>query len=65
LDDRAERPDVVDVFGCRIFFAGNTLGRDHESSITGHRVFERVNRFRATDEKRHDHMRKNDDISQR
>ncbi len=65
LDDRAERPDRVDVLGRRILFAGDALRGDDEAPVGGHRVFEGLDRLGPADEERHDHVRKDHDVAER
>jgi hypothetical protein len=65
LQDVGDRAVVVDRFGRRIVVAGVLLRRQQDLPVVFHHVFERTDRFLAADEKRHDHVRENNNVAQR
>jgi len=65
LDDRTQRPDRIDVFLAGLVLARLALGAEQELAIAPHGVFERLDRPGASDEERHHHVRKDDDVAQR
>ena len=50
LDDGGKGADVVDALGARFVLARLALGAEQEFAVTGHRVFERLDRTRAANE---------------
>jgi hypothetical protein len=55
----------VDRLGRRIVVAGILLGRQQDLTVVLHHVLERTDRLLASDEKRHDHVRENNNVAQR
>src|SRR5690606_3862337 len=51
--------------GSRLVFAGVLLRGEQDLLVSAHHFLERANRLLATDEERHDHVRENDDVTQR
>ena len=58
-------PDGVKVLGRGIILTGVFLRHKQDLLVVLHHVFERAHGFLAADEKRHDHVRKHDDVAQR
>src|SRR5215475_7536174 len=65
LQHAGERADLVDGAGRRIVIGGVLLRGEQNEGIGAHHLFERLNRFFASDEQRHDHVREDDDVAQR
>ena len=65
LQHRGQRADIEEVFGRRLVLAGVLLGDKQDLLVGAHHLFERADRLLAADEKRHDHVRENDDVAQR
>ena len=65
LQDRRDAADLEHVVGLGLVLAGRLLGDQHDLAAGFHRHFERLDRFRAADEKRDDHVRKDDHVTQR
>ena len=65
LQHGRQRPDLVDRLRRRIVVAGVLLGRQHDLLVGAHHLFERVDRFLAADEERHDHVREDDNVPER
>ena len=63
LQHAGKRTEFVDRVRARIVVGRILLRREHDQAIILHHFFERANRFLAADEERHDHVRKDDDIS--
>ena len=65
LQHGAERADRVDVVGAGIVLAGVLLGDQQDLLVVLHDLFEGLHALLATDEERHDHAGKHDDVAQR
>ena len=59
------RSVAVKVRARRLFFLEVTLGNEHDHSVLGERLFDGSDRTLALNEQRHDHVREDDDVSQR
>ncbi|MPN54107.1 hypothetical protein SDC9_201776 [bioreactor metagenome] len=57
--------DAVKVFGFGFILGGRLLGHQHDLLAGLHGHFEGLDRFRAADEKRDHHVRKDHDVAQR
>src|SRR5437667_7128214 len=60
-----KRPNFVDRLRCRIVVGRVLLGGEQDEGVGPHRLLEREDRLLASDEERHDHVRKYDDVAQR
>ena len=65
LQDAGERADFVNRVRARIVVGSVLLGRQQDQRVVLHHFFERADRFLAADEQRHDHMREDDDVTER
>src|SRR5260370_2074725 len=65
LQHARKRANLVDRLRCRIVVGGVLLRREHDERIQAHHLLERADRLLASDEERHDHVRKYDDVAQR
>jgi hypothetical protein len=65
LQHGAERSDGVDVIGAGVVLAGVLLGDQQDLLVVLHDLFEGLYALLATDEERHDHAGKHDDVAQR
>ena len=65
LDDRADGSELEDVRRVGIVGLRVALCGQHERAAARHRLVERAHRLLAPDEKRHDHVREDDDVAQR
>ena len=65
LQDRRDAADLEHVVGLGLVLAGGLLGDQHDLPARFHRDLERLDRFRAADEQRNDHVREDDDVAQR
>jgi len=50
--------------GLGLVLAGRLLGHEHDLAALLHRGFQRLDRFRPAHEKRDDHVRKHDHVTQ-
>ena len=55
LQHRGDGAGGVDLVGRRIVVLGILLGHDEDVLVVAHHFFERLHRFLAADEERHDH----------
>src|SRR5260370_25531524 len=60
-----KRANLVDRLRCRIVVGGVLLGGEQDEGVGPHRLLEREDRLLASDEERHDHVGKYDDVAQR
>ena len=60
-----QRADVVDRTRLRIVVGSVHLGCEKDLLLRTHHFFQRLDRFLAPYEKRHDHVREHDDVAQR
>src|SRR5262245_17384490 len=60
-----KRANLVDRLRCRIFVGRVLLGGEQDEGVGPHRLLEREDRLLASDEERHNHVRKYDDVAQR
>ena len=65
LQDVGHAADLVDVLGRRLVLGGVLLRHQHDALAGFHRGLERLDRLRAPDEQRNDHVRKHDHVPQR
>ena len=65
LQDRGNSADPVDVVRCRVVVRGVFLRHEQNLLVLLHHCFEGADGFFATDEERHDHVWKDNDIAQR
>jgi hypothetical protein len=65
LQDIGHAADAIEILRFRLILGGRFLGQQQDALAAFHGHFERLDRFRATDEERDDHVREDDDIAQR
>ncbi len=65
LDDIGDAAHRVDVFGTRIVDRGVVLRREEDALVLEQRVLERPRRARPSDDERHHHVRKDNDVPER
>ena len=65
LQDVGEAADAVEILRLRFVLGGRFLGHQQDVLAAFHGHFERLDRFRATDEQRNDHVREDDHVAQR
>ncbi len=65
LQHAGERADLVNGIRSRIIIGRILLRREENQRIVLHHLFERLDRFLAADEQRHNHVRENDDVAKR
>ena len=65
LQNRRERPHCVNGVRLGIVIAGVLLGGEKNLAVCAHDFIKRIYGFFASDEKRHDHIGKNNDIAER
>ncbi len=65
LQHRRERAGLENRIRARVVIGGIDLGGKQDQLVAFHHLFEGANGLLAADEKRHDHVRENDDIAER
>ena len=65
LQHARERADLEDGTRRRVIVGRVLLGREQDEGIGTHHLFERLDRLFASNEKRDDHVREDDDVAQR
>ena len=65
LQHRGDGADLVDVVGGRLVVAGVLLRDQQNLLVLLHDLFQRLDRLFAAHEQRHDHVRKDNDVTQR
>src|SRR5262249_25938427 len=64
LQNAGERSGLVDRVRRRIVIGSVPLRGEQNERVRAHYLFERLDRLLAPDEQRHDHVWKNDDVTQ-
>ena len=65
LQHGGEHADSVDVARFRIVLIAVFLGDEHDLLVGLHHLFQRADGFLTSDEERHNHVRKHDNVPQR
>ena len=65
LQNISDAGDFIHVLGGGLIFGCRLLGNQHDAFACLHRGFQRLDGFRAPDEQRNDHVRKNHHVAQR
>ncbi len=65
LQDRRDSADTINVVDRRIVLRRVLLRDQQDLLVLLHHRFQRADGFLASDEQRHDHVRKDDDVAQR
>ena len=65
LQHTRQRPDLEDGTRRRVIVGRILLGREQDEGIGTHHLFERLDRLFASNEKRDDHVREDDNVAQR